>query len=104
MLTLTLFDSLKVSMVKFAKPFFLVNCLLEKVKYKDCHRFSEYSNQISGCMVETHCQPSDTLCRKLRPKSDLLSIDHLLYSMLTLSYRKAQKFFDGTKRINARVE
>lgn len=68
--------------------------------YKDCHRFSEYSDQIS---VWLYCL-TYTLCVKLRHKSELPSTEDLLYSTRTWSYGKAQKSFDGTKRINAKVE
>lgn len=101
---LTLFESLKVSMVKFAKPSFHMHHPPGK-RYKDCHRFSEYSNQI---LISWHClttrQRAGLSCVKLRHESDLLTTNHLLYSTLTLPYRKAQKFFDGTKRIDAKVE
>lgn len=73
--------------------------------FRDCYRFSEYSDQIlTWSYTLTYCQHSNMLYVKLTHKSDLLSTEHLLYSILILSYSKAQKFFDGMRRINAKVE
>lgn len=99
---------LKVSVVKFAMPFLKYTVYLKKVMYRGCQTkqdLFEYSGQIfiwSPCL--TYHQHADTLRGKVRHKSDLLSNEGLLYSTLTLSYTKVQKFFDGTKRINAKVQ
>lgn len=98
---------LKVSTVKFAKPFLRHTIYLEKVMYKHCYRYFWIFWSHFGPVVLSYLSSAYWHTISEAKVQEWFTIhwgSPLFRTHTTLSYTKAQKFFDGTKIINVRVD